>query len=165
MWWSDSAIDNQSKIFVHVCIVEGWKRLSNLLTLQQAIEGSHVDNLTKVIVESLLLYGGVVFLDLIGWMQLKLWNNNTMLQLLASRLKILWMSLVWFILNFWCNLKVRISSCLNFPFWNHIIVLACKLAQNNCLSHPWLMKHYWCIGHLCSCFLCLLIAMLPWVLL
>jgi hypothetical protein len=46
--------------------VEGWKRLSNLLTLQQAVEGSHVDNLTKVIVESLLLYGGVVFLDLIG---------------------------------------------------------------------------------------------------
>jgi hypothetical protein len=48
-----------------VCIVEGWKQLSILLTLQ-VVEGSHVDNLTKVIVESLLLYGGVVFLDLIG---------------------------------------------------------------------------------------------------
>jgi hypothetical protein len=46
--------------------VEGWKQLSILLTLQQVVEGSHVDNLTKVIVESLLLYGGVMFLDLIG---------------------------------------------------------------------------------------------------
>lgn len=71
-----------------------------------------------------------------------------------SQLKILWMSPAWSILSFWCNLKLRISLCLNFPFWNHMIVLARKLAQNNCSSHPWLMKHYLCTGHLCSCFLC-----------
>jgi hypothetical protein len=32
--------------------------------LQQVVEGSHVDNLTKVIVKSLLLYGGLLEFDL-----------------------------------------------------------------------------------------------------
>jgi len=50
-------IDNQSWISTHVYVVEGWKWLPILLTLQQVVEGSHVDNLTKVIVKSLLLYG------------------------------------------------------------------------------------------------------------
>jgi hypothetical protein len=53
--------------FLSMCAL--WKGGNDspiLLTLQQVVEGSHVDNLTKVIVESLLLYGGVVFLDLIG---------------------------------------------------------------------------------------------------
>ncbi len=52
-------IDNQSWISVHVYVVEGWEQLLILLTLQQVVEGSHVDNLTKVIVESLFLHGGL----------------------------------------------------------------------------------------------------------
>lgn len=50
-------IDNQSWISTHVYVVEGWKWFPILLTLQQVVEGSHVNNLTKVIVKSLLLYG------------------------------------------------------------------------------------------------------------
>jgi hypothetical protein len=54
-----TTIDNQSWISTHVYVVEGWKRLLFLLTLQQVLEGSNVDNLTKVIVAFLLIYGGL----------------------------------------------------------------------------------------------------------
>jgi hypothetical protein len=40
------------------CVCRGRVEMTpNFLTLQQVVEGSHVDNLTKVIVKSLLLYG------------------------------------------------------------------------------------------------------------
>jgi hypothetical protein len=54
-----TTIDNQSWISTHVYVVEGWRRLLFLLTLQQVLEGSNVDNLTKVIVVFLLIYGGL----------------------------------------------------------------------------------------------------------
>jgi len=54
-----TTIDNQSWILTHVYVVEGWKRLLFLLTLQQVLEGSNVNNLTKVIVVFLLIYGGL----------------------------------------------------------------------------------------------------------
>jgi hypothetical protein len=37
--------------------MEGWKCPSSLLTLQQVVEGSHANNLTKPIVKFLVLYG------------------------------------------------------------------------------------------------------------
>jgi hypothetical protein len=40
-------------------VVEGWRHLLILLTLQQVLEGSNVDNLTKVIMDILLIYGGL----------------------------------------------------------------------------------------------------------
>jgi hypothetical protein len=52
-----TTIDNQSRISTHVYVVEGWKHLLILLTLQQVLEGSNVDNLTKIIVDLLLIYG------------------------------------------------------------------------------------------------------------
>jgi hypothetical protein len=54
-----TTIDNQSWILTHVYVVEGWRCLLILLTLQQVLEGSNVDNLTKIIVDSLLIYGGL----------------------------------------------------------------------------------------------------------
>jgi len=38
---------------------EGWRHLLILLKLQQVLEGSSADNFTKVIVDSLLNYGGL----------------------------------------------------------------------------------------------------------
>jgi len=52
-------IDNQSWISIHVYVMEGWKWLDQFFWLQQVVEGSHVDNLIKVIVESLFLYGNL----------------------------------------------------------------------------------------------------------
>jgi len=54
-----TTINNQSWILTHVYVVEVWRRLLFLLTLQQVLEGSNVDNLTKVIVAFLLIYGGL----------------------------------------------------------------------------------------------------------
>jgi hypothetical protein len=50
------------------------------------------------------------------------------------------MPIVWSILNFGCNLKLNISLRLIFPFKKFIIILASRLAQNNCSSHLCLMN-------------------------
>jgi hypothetical protein len=54
-----TTIYNQSWILTHVYVVKGWRCLSIFLTLFQVLEGSNVDNLTKVIVDSLLTYSGI----------------------------------------------------------------------------------------------------------
>jgi hypothetical protein len=51
-----TTIDNQSWILTHVYVVERWKRLQILLTLQQVLKGSNADNLTKVIMDYLFTY-------------------------------------------------------------------------------------------------------------
>jgi hypothetical protein len=59
-----TTIYNQSWILTHVYVVKGWRCLSIFLTLFQVLEGSSVDNLTKVIVDSLLTYDGLLEFNL-----------------------------------------------------------------------------------------------------
>ncbi len=47
-------VDCQGWIVVHVYVVEGWKCIPILLTLEQMLFNAIVDNLTKVIMASLL---------------------------------------------------------------------------------------------------------------
>jgi hypothetical protein len=52
-------MDWQGWIVVHMYVVEGWKNIHILLTLEQVLFGATTNNLTKVIVRSLLQYGGL----------------------------------------------------------------------------------------------------------
>jgi hypothetical protein len=49
-----TTMDCQRWIFVHVCVVEGWKCTPILLTLEQMLFGAIADDLTNVIMASLL---------------------------------------------------------------------------------------------------------------
>jgi len=57
-------MDCQRWIFVHVYVVEGWKHIPILLTLEQVLSSVIVDNLTNVIMAS-LLYSMEGFLKLV----------------------------------------------------------------------------------------------------
>jgi len=52
-----NTIDNQSWWYVHVYVTKEQKRLSILLNLQRMIDGSIVNNLTFLIIQSLVEYG------------------------------------------------------------------------------------------------------------
>ncbi len=53
-------MDNQSWLFVHCYVMQNWVRILVLIYLDQVIEGSKSDNLTKVIMEALMIGDGVV---------------------------------------------------------------------------------------------------------
>jgi hypothetical protein len=53
-------VDFQSWLGVHVYFVDGWKCNLVLLTLEQLINGGNIDNFTKVIMDNLLQYGGLL---------------------------------------------------------------------------------------------------------
>ncbi len=59
-------MDCQRWIFFHVYVVDSWKRIPILLTLEQVLSSAIVDNLTNVIMEN-LLYSMEAFLKL-SWL-------------------------------------------------------------------------------------------------
>ncbi len=59
-----TTVDYQYWLGVHVYLVDGWKRNPILLTLKQLVNGGIVNNLTKVIVDNVLQYGGLSKFDL-----------------------------------------------------------------------------------------------------
>jgi hypothetical protein len=54
-----STIDNQSWLFVYYYIVENWVRIPILICLERVVAHSRSDNLTKVIMEALMIDGGL----------------------------------------------------------------------------------------------------------
>jgi hypothetical protein len=54
-----STIDNQSWLFIHVYVIEQWKRVLILLNLQHVVDGTTFDNLTSLIVNNLMEFGGL----------------------------------------------------------------------------------------------------------
>jgi hypothetical protein len=50
-------MDCHGWIVVHVYVVEGWKHIPILLTLEQMLSSAIIDNLMKMIMASLLQYG------------------------------------------------------------------------------------------------------------
>ncbi len=61
-----TTIDCQGWIVIHMYVVEGWKHIHILLTLEQVLFGAIANNLTKVIVGSLLQYGGFLKTNLVS---------------------------------------------------------------------------------------------------
>jgi hypothetical protein len=61
-----TTMDYQSWLGVHVYLVTDWKHNPILLTLEQLVNGGIVNNLTKVIVDSVLQYGGLSKFDLVS---------------------------------------------------------------------------------------------------
>ncbi len=54
-----NTIDNQTWLYVHVYVTKEWNRLPILLNLQRMIDGSIANNLTFLIIQSLVEYGGL----------------------------------------------------------------------------------------------------------
>jgi hypothetical protein len=54
-----TTINNHSWLSIHVYVKEEWKRLPILLNLQRVVDGSIIDNLTYLIIQSLVEYGGL----------------------------------------------------------------------------------------------------------
>jgi hypothetical protein len=61
-----TTMDCQGWIVVHMYVVEGWKHEHILLTLEQVLFGAIANNLTKMIVGSLLQYGGLSGTNLVS---------------------------------------------------------------------------------------------------
>jgi hypothetical protein len=59
-----TTMDYQSWLSVHVYLITDWKHNPILLTLEEFVNGGIVNNLTKVIVDSVLQYGGLSKFDL-----------------------------------------------------------------------------------------------------
>lgn len=59
-----TTINCQSWVNMHVFVVEGWKQIPFLLTLQQVVNGVSIKNLTKLIVDVLLHYGRLFELEM-----------------------------------------------------------------------------------------------------
>ncbi len=54
-----TTIDNQSWLSIHVYVVKEWKKVSIMLNLQRVVDGATFDNLTSLIVKSLMEFGGL----------------------------------------------------------------------------------------------------------
>ncbi len=54
-----STVDNQSWLFVYYYMVENWVRIPILICLEKVVAHSRSDNLTKVIMEALMIDGGL----------------------------------------------------------------------------------------------------------
>ncbi len=61
-----TTMDFQSWLSVHVYLVDGWKPNPILLTLEQLVNCGTTDNLTKVIVDNVLQYGGLSKFDFVS---------------------------------------------------------------------------------------------------
>ncbi len=53
-----TTIDNQSWLSMHVYMIDLWKQIPILLNLQQMVNGASSNNLTSLIVQRLINYGG-----------------------------------------------------------------------------------------------------------
>jgi len=61
-----TTINCQRLIVVRMYVVEDWKHIHILLTLEQVLFGAIANNLTKVIVGSVLQYGGLFETNLVS---------------------------------------------------------------------------------------------------
>jgi len=59
-------MDCQPWLNVHVYLLDGWKPNPILLTFEHLVNGGTTDNLTKVIMDNVLQYGGFSKFDLIS---------------------------------------------------------------------------------------------------
>jgi hypothetical protein len=55
-----TVVDFQSWLGVHVYFVDRWKCNLILLTLEQLINGGNINNFTKVIMDNVFQYGGLL---------------------------------------------------------------------------------------------------------
>jgi hypothetical protein len=53
-------VDNQSWLLVYYYVVHNWVRIPIFISLDKAFEGSSSDNLTKVIMEAVIIGGGLL---------------------------------------------------------------------------------------------------------
>jgi len=60
------SIDNQSWLFIHDYVLEGWKHIPILLTLERVMEIGNPNHLTKLIWGNLINYGGLTKMKLQG---------------------------------------------------------------------------------------------------
>jgi hypothetical protein len=51
--------DNQSWLYVHSYVVDNWVRIPIFISLDQMLKGSRSNNLTKVIMEVVMIGGGL----------------------------------------------------------------------------------------------------------
>ncbi len=61
-----TTMDCQGWIVVHMYVVEGWKHIHILLTLEQVLFGAISNNLIKMIMGSLLQHGGLFETNLVS---------------------------------------------------------------------------------------------------
>jgi hypothetical protein len=54
-----SIVDNQSWLFVYYYVVQNWVRIPIIISLDRVVVGSRDDKLTKVIMEALMIGGGL----------------------------------------------------------------------------------------------------------
>jgi hypothetical protein len=52
-------VDNQSWLFVHYYVVQNWVGIPIIISLDRMVVGSWSDKLTKVIMEALVIGGGL----------------------------------------------------------------------------------------------------------
>ncbi len=57
-------LDNQSWIFVHGYCVQDWCCIPILLTIDYVVEGSNAQNLTKVIMDILMVASGLIKVEI-----------------------------------------------------------------------------------------------------
>jgi hypothetical protein len=55
-----TTLNNQSWISIHVYIVENWHRVPIFLNLERIVHGGTSDNLTSIIIRSLVIFGGML---------------------------------------------------------------------------------------------------------
>ncbi len=56
-------VDNQNWLLVHLYVIDGWKQVLILLNLQRVLDGAIFANLIKLIIQSLVEFGGMTKTD------------------------------------------------------------------------------------------------------
>ncbi len=54
-----STVNNQELLFIHCYVVQNWVRIPILISLDKVVASSRNDNLTKVIMEAIMISGGL----------------------------------------------------------------------------------------------------------
>ncbi len=54
-----TTLNNQSWIYVHGYVVDNWHKVPILLNLERIVDGGTLDNLTTMIIHSLVIFGGM----------------------------------------------------------------------------------------------------------
>jgi hypothetical protein len=52
-------MDQQSWVSLHSHLVENWQLMPLLLSLHQLVDGAILDNLKRIMVDAMVLYGGL----------------------------------------------------------------------------------------------------------
>jgi hypothetical protein len=55
-----TTLDQQSWVSIHVYVVENWQHILLLLSLQHVVDGTTSDNLKRILVDAMVLYGGLI---------------------------------------------------------------------------------------------------------